>query len=270
MNRNYAFVSTCSREGWKEYGEKFVLSFLEHYPVSTRLYMYVDFKTSVKDERVIYRDIGECQGIDRFQGNIQNLYFAQGKKVVLDTHQQAHNPQIIWNARKFAYKVFSVEHCVLNSREDVITWVDADTIAFEPIELAFISSLIPPYCMLNYLGRAGKYTECGYVSYNKQHPLCRNFVRNFADLFRSGAIFALKEWHDSYVFDLLRYAYEKSCSVINYNISHAEMDHDHVFINSRLGKYLDHLKGPRKSEGRSRLSDIKADHGSAYWEAAKA
>jgi hypothetical protein len=258
MNRNYAFVSTCSRDGWTEYGEKFVRSFLKYYPASTRLYMYIDFAPTVKHDRIIYRNTSECYGLESFQNNIGRLPFARGKTIVSDLH-------IVWNAGKFAFKVFSVEHCVLNAEEDVVTWIDADTIAFRRMNLDFISSLIPPYCLLNYLGRSNKYTECGYVSYNKQDPLCDEFVRNFAELFRSGAIFSLKEWHDSYVFDLLRYVYEQYHGAMTYNISFREMGFDHVFINSPLGKYLDHLKGPRKAEGKSRQSDIKTDHGQSYW-----
>ena len=267
MNRSYAFVSTCSHEGWKEYGEKFVASFIEFYPEDTHLYMYVDFKPTIRNDRVTYRDIVLCDGLDDFQSNLKGLSFGRGKFIVSDLHAQAHSPQIIWNASKFSYKVFSVEHCVRHSIEDVVTWVDADTIAFRAIDRELISSLIPPYCLLNYLGRGEKYTECGYVSYNRQHPLCAKFVSNFAELFRSGAIFSMKEWHDSYIFDLLRYVYEQFYSVTNYNISSDVMEYDHVFINSSLGGYLDHLKGPRKIEGRSRAADLKANHATAYWAA---
>ena len=239
--------------------------FVENFPVSTHLYMYIDFKPSISDSRITYRKISDCVGLDDFQKKMNRNPYAKGKEIVQDLHRQSHNSHILWNAAKFSFKVFSVEHCVLNSVEDVVTWIDADTLAFQNLSLSMISDLIPPYCMVNYLGRLTKYTECGYVSYNKQHPLCASFVRDFAELYRTGAIFALKEWHDSYVFDLLRYAYERDHSVLNFNISHNEMEHDHVFINSILGKYLDHLKGPRKSEGRSRLSDLKAKHDTAYW-----
>jgi len=268
MNRSYAFVSTCSHDGWKEYGEKFVKSFIDHYPVDAHLYMYIDFSPTIKHERVTYRKISDCYGLDDFQTYIKNLGFSKGKAIVSDTHDQAHSPHIIWNASKFSFKVFSVEHCVINSTEDVVTWVDADTIAFQDIGVEFISSIIPPYCLLNYLGRSEKYTECGYVSYNKQHPDCRKFVQDFADLFRTGAIFSMKEWHDSYIFDILRYVYEKFNNDINYNISFEVMEYDHVFINCSLGGYLDHLKGPRKSEGKSRQADLKASHATAYWSAA--
>ena len=227
--------------------------------------MYVDFKPSVFDPRVEYREIDRCEGLNAFHSDIARLDFAQGRTVVHSAHAQGHNPQVIWNARKFSYKVFVVEDCVTNAEADVVTWIDADTIAHTDLSIEYIASLIPPYCLLNYLGRDLKFSECGYVSYNRQHWGCTQFVTDFADLYRSGAIFGLKEWHDSYVFDLLRNVYESRYRATTFNISADCSAMDHVFINSSLGLYLDHLKGPRKSEGRSRASDLKVSHGRNYW-----
>ena len=42
-------------------------------------------------------------------------------------------------------------------------------------------------------------------------------------------------------------------------------DYDHVFINSELGKYIDHMKGPRKNEGKSRSTDIYTERKESYW-----
>lgn len=266
MNRRYSVVSTCSEEGWHEYGTQFVDSFLWHFPEDVSLIFYVDFEAPIKSPRIIYRHLNECYGLDDFQRSISALPFAKGHAVVHDLHRQAHNPHIIWNARKFSFKIFSVEHAVLNAADDVVMWVDADTVAFRDLDRKFLSSLAPSACMLSYIGREGKYSECGFVAYNVRHWACAKFVRNFADLYRSGTIFGFKEWHDSYVFDLIRSAYEQEYGVRNYNISFDEMLNDHAFVNCQLGKYLDHLKGPRKGEGRSRASDLTVKHDDVdYW-----
>jgi hypothetical protein len=39
----------------------------------------------------------------------------------------------------------------------------------------------------------------------------------------------------------------------------------HPLINSEWGAYLDHLKGDRKTTGRSKLSDLKVKRTEAYW-----
>lgn len=270
MNRKMAFVSTCAEDGWDEYGENFVTSFIEHFPDDAILYFYKDFKVKLKHPRVIYRNIDACIGLSRFQDQVAQHRFATGKAIVHDGHAAAHDPGVIWNARKFSFKVFSVEHAVLNSDADVVSWVDADTIAFRPVSKDLIEEMIPPYCMTSYLGRAKLYSECGYVSYNRQHPWTADFVRQFAGLYRDGVVFGMKEWHDSYVYDVLRTAFEHQFGVQNYNISHAEMATSHVFINSKIGLYLDHMKGGRKAEGASRSGDLVVDHDIGYWTAKKA
>lgn len=269
MSRKMAFVSTSSQEGWAEYGETFVRAFIKHFPKDAVLYFYKDFKVPLKHPRVIFRNIDHCDGLLDFQDQVARHPFATGKAIVHDGHAAAHDPGVIWNARKFSFKVFSVEDAVLNSDADVVTWVDADTVAFRSVPNRLIEGLIPPFCMTGYLGRANLYSECGYVSYNRQHPWTETFVRQFASLYRDGVVFGMKEWHDSYVFDVLRTAFEHRYGVQNYNISYEEMATSHVFINSEIGLYLDHMKGGRKAEGASRGGDLVVEHDVAYWKAKK-
>jgi hypothetical protein len=263
-----SFVTTCSLDGWNEYGKKFVESFIKYFPEDTILYIYVDFKTGIKHPRVIVRNIENCDGLSQFQEKIKNMPFATGKRVVSDMHSTAHSPHIIWNARKFSFKVFSVEHAVLSASEDVVTWIDADSIAFQTIPKEMIEDLIPCYCMVSYLGRNKKYSECGYVSYNRQNPLTALFVTIFADLFRNGEVFSLKEWHDSYIFDVVRTYFEIHYGVENFNISYDVRYADHVFINSAIGDYIDHLKGGRKEKGQSDISDLLRPNKQPYWRSA--
>ena len=265
MTRKMAFVSTSSEDGWAEYGETFVNAFIKFFPEDTVLYFYKDFKVKLKHPRVIYRNIEDCDGLMRFQDQVARHPFATGKRIVHDGHAAAHDPGVIWNARKFSFKVFSVEDAVLHSDADVVTWVDADTVAFRRVPQALIEAMIPPYCMTSYLGRAKLYSECGYVSYNRQHPWTETFVRQFAQLYRDGAVFGMKEWHDSYVFDVLRTGFEHQFGVQNYNISYAEMATNHVFINAQIGLYLDHMKGGRKAAGASKGGDLVVDHDIGYW-----
>jgi hypothetical protein len=166
----------------------------------------------------------------------------------------------------FSFKVFTVEHAVLNAEEDeVMVWLDADSLAFDSVDADLLESTIPADAMLGYLGRSWKYSECGYVAYNLGHPATAAFVTAVADMYRTGAIFSLKEWHDSYVFDVVREHFEQRLGAHTFNISADVADLDHVFVNSDLGRRIDHLKGGRKSEGRSRSSDLQRHADVAYW-----
>jgi hypothetical protein len=43
----------------------------------------------------------------------------------------------------------------------------------------------------------------------------------------------------------------------------------HPFINSDLGKYMDHMKGDRKNLGHSEPRDIKLHEDNPYWRSIK-
>ena len=71
-----------------------------------------------------------------------------------------------------------------------------------------------------------------------------------SDMYDNGQLFNEKEWHDSYIFDVVRLNLEKkNCK--NFNISKlglkSSTDILNVFDNSVLGKYMIHFKGNRKS-----------------------
>ena len=75
------------------------------------------------------------------------------------------------------------------------------------------------------------------------------------EIYLSGEIFSLKEWHDSWIWDHVRREFEKS-NIVFKNLSGEKFEQlEHPFVNCNLGKYFDHLKGPRKSAGYSPKED---------------
>jgi len=78
-----------------------------------------------------------------------------------------------------------------------------------------------------------------------------------------GGIFKLMEWHDSFVFDAVRKKH--SLNSLDWS-GHIIAGEGHPLINSDWGAYLDHLKGARKDQGRSKDSDLKVKRTEAYWQ----
>jgi hypothetical protein len=92
-----------------------------------------------------------------------------------------------------------------------------------------------------------------------------DFLKEFQRVYddAENGIFTMKEWHDSFVFDVVR----KSITLAQHDwSSHLISGEGHPLINSEWGAYLDHLKGDRKSLGRSKLSDLKIKRTEAYWQ----
>jgi len=88
-----------------------------------------------------------------------------------------------------------------------------------------------------------------------------DFQRLYDDA--EGGIFRLVEWHDSFVFDVVRKNHQ--LNELDWS-GHLITGEGHPLINSEWGAYLDHLKGDRKHVGRSKLLDLKVKRTEAYWQ----
>ena len=55
-----------------------------------------------------------------------------------------------------------------------------------------------------YLDRPEWHSCASLVGWDLNHPRSKDFFQSYANLIRSGAIFLLPQWHDSYVLDYLR------------------------------------------------------------------
>jgi hypothetical protein len=82
------------------------------------------------------------------------------------------------------------------------------------------------------------------------------FWERFANQYRKDKLLNQQEWHDSYIFDVVRSSMEAD-GMINSSITPGYVK-GHPFIDSFLGEYMDHLKGPkRKAAGRSAKTESK-------------
>ena len=74
------------------------------------------------------------------------------------------------------------------------------------------------------------------------------------------------EYHDSYLFwQLVKKHSANGMQTTNLSRGHPHRPGVHVFINSPLGEYMDHLTGKRKKDGRSKPTDIYYKRDADYW-----
>jgi hypothetical protein len=154
--------------------------------------------------------------------------------------------------------------------------MDADTFVHSDWSHKEFNNLLPNNTWLTYVGRGkGSQTwpECGFYGMNLNHPVCHEFLKEFERVYEDAdnGIFKLEEWHDSYVFGHILNNMKKNFpNVLDYS---AEMylreaktgGGGHPLINSVLGKWMDHMKGVRKDEGRSRTQDLMVKRTEGYW-----
>lgn len=221
-------VTSMSAAGYELYGRRFVQT-AHHWPVPVTVY-------SEDDLPIPYRPF---------------LDMAPLPEDTTDDYR--------FQAKKFSYKVF----CILDSAKvgGKLIWIDADTVAFRRIPQVFLESLLPKGKWIAYLGRERMHSECGFVIYDCDK--LGAFFDAWRGLYVTGELFKLAEWHDSFVFDYLR----EKMKIPSENISGPGKTAHHPFINSPLGKYLDHMKGARKHKGRSPRSDLVWKRPEEHWNA---
>src|SRR6056300_1661932 len=271
-------VITSYKPGtWGSFAKRGIHSMVEQFPPEVDIFLYCEEQQQKDvDDRITCVDLAQAEPeLLKFKDKYKDDPTANGQiKQIEGGVRRSPNLQgldkdkdsFLWDAVRFANKVFCVVNAVRNSDGyDYVLWIDADTFTFRPVPLDFFSKLLPKETMLTYLGRENPtlgdgsvYPECGFVGYNLKHPETQNFINDWEKLYTTGDVFKILEWHDSYVFWHLSKMYraEKNIQVNDIGYHKGVKGH-HVFINSELGLYMDHMKGKRKKVGSSGKNDLR-------------
>lgn len=284
--RAIAAVTTCNKAGYERYGRRMLQSFVRHWPREIQLYFYAeDFSPEVQNSRVFVLDLlTSCPDLAAFKERHRENLRAHGRppplsRVVLKHKKRKPGTAIclpklkirwvkgrsyLWEAVRFSHKMFAIFDAVERCGADVLFWVDADVFTFADVPLGYLDSLVPGNCLLSFLSRPN-YSECGFVGYNLRHPAIHTFMASFKRLYTDDTLFMEKQYHDSWLFDVLRRKLE-SVGYETHDIADGlGARGGHVFINCSLGKYMDHAKGGRWTRGASREADLFALREEAYW-----
>lgn len=264
-----AVVTTFHEKGLKEYGQRMIDTFCKNWPEEILLHIYPEnCNPIIRDHNhVTLKRLEEIQELIIFKNKWKDVPKATGwcKDSTQKHPDKTQKIGFKWDAVRFSHKVYAIFHCAKETNADILIWMDADTICHSPITIENLKNLIPYEKDLCYLGREGKYSECGLYSMNLRSQTVQNFLREFQRMYddADNGIFTLTEWHDSFVFDAVRKKFPLNELNWSAGIVNGE---GHPLINSDWGAYLDHLKGDRKGMGRSTLSDLKVKRTEAYWQ----
>lgn len=278
--RRLAAVTTCSAQGYELYGRRLLTSFDRHWPDEVPLHVYAEgFEPDVPSPRIVQHDLlGSCPDLLAFRERHADNPAANGRprlpvrlvanwrKLKVRIRRVTEDDMFRWDAVRFAHKSFALFHAAARSDADVLFWLDADIVCFSDIPKSFLEQLVPDDCLVAYLARPN-HSECGIVGYNLRHPAMRTFLERFEKLYVNDLFFQEAEYHDAYLFDRLRRKFERYGHRSHDMAEGAGLACRHVFVNSALGQYMDHLKGERKSRGRSHAEDLRSARTEAYWAA---
>ena len=269
--KRYTVITTFNQQGLDKYGQRCISTFEQFWPAEVDLVVYTEkctpriTKPNVKCIDLIANSKHCKRFIKRHKDNPE----ANGGIGPHNERIWKPNKHFKWQGLRFSYKVFSIYHAMQNIDTEWVIWLDADTLTHSTVTMDFLDSVSPKDCVVTHLGRGDRYhSECGWVGYNKTNPMCSDFVEDFASMYKNDTMFDYPEWHDSYLFDVQRKLYRDNRGAQFHNLN---PDPDlkglagHPFVNSELGKYMDHMKGERKTFGHSEPRDIKLHTDLPYW-----
>lgn len=272
----YLFVTSFNKAGYNLYGKRMLESFLTNWDEQFKIMVYFEDlsldKSLREHPRIILRDINHVPDLILFKNRHAKNLKAHGY------YHNEHHKEFQYDAVRFSHKVFALYDCFISKVVPCksMVWIDADTYTFGKVPPEFIEKVAPRNFWgssgdgkqkygICYLGRTAQHSECGFVAYNCTHPMMHEFWDAFANLYKTDSLFALPEWHDSFLFDHVRKLFEIK-GMVNLNLT-PHMSKGHPFINCDLGMYMDHMKGSRKKNGRSRKTErlIKGPDQPDWW-----
>ena len=273
-------VTTFHKPGLEQYGQRFLDSFAQRVDKKIKLLVYAESCQPINpdpDQIKIFDQFEALPKLNQFKSTWGNVPKANGipPEDIKARRPRDWHKEFKWHAIRFANKVYAVFDACQRS-QDWCVWMDADTFVHSDWSYNDFKKQLPDNVWLTYVGRGkGSQTwpECGFYGMNLRDPVCKLFLEEFERMYEDAenGIFKLEEWHDSYVFgDILARYKARDPNVLDYS---AEMylkeaktgGGGHPLINGILGTWIDHMKGVRKQEGRSRAKDIMVNRSESYW-----
>jgi hypothetical protein len=120
------------------------------------------------------------------------------------------------------------------------------------IDNDFIKKTCPGNKCISYIGRKGKYSECGFVGYNLDRLETRRFLELWENFYLSGEFVNHSETHDSWTFDYIRKSFDNSELFCDLNA--ASTTDKNPFANSLIGTHIVHAKGSDKIKTTAKLN----------------
>lgn len=249
-------VTTMNKSGWEETGRRMATSFNQRWPAEAMpLTVYAeDFEPDVPVE---VRQLPDW--LAEFKQLHQRNPSAKGMRNGAYDYR--------FDAVKFAHKVAALTDFGLGLSDGVMIWLDADTFTHADVTVEWLEGLFPEPAYLAWLDRFNSHPECGFVMYRASHSYHHLFMESYRNLYTSGDLFRLEQTNDCAALQhvvLAKMLKGKIAAPVSLS---GDKSWHHPFVNGPLGERLDHLKGLRKQEGRSRRRDTRQPRTEEYWRA---
>lgn len=231
MNKQISIVTTFSDKGYEDYGRNFLESCSNFLDPKINLIVYKDNVNINPSQRM---------SIFNLEQSVPDL--TKFKK--RNSFRDESNIKFQYQSIRFSHKVYALYNAAMTSDSRYLIWLDSDTEFYDKVTPEYFHKFLPEGYLVGYLGRTGEaFSECGFMIYDLHNPYAKEFFERFKWYYDSDELYKLPEWHDSFVFDVVRKEFESTNKIKAKNLSEAFNKHH---FNAVLDGYAMHLKGDRK------------------------
>lgn len=190
-------VTSFGPSGYDLYGKTFLHTFTRY--VDSDLVVYVEGTENIPDfshEKIIYRNLLDVKGL---RETLRHTMFPAARGLLFGSQDRNYK----YDVHRFCRKSFAqIDAAVEFSGRggECLYWIDADVEFLDSFDLPSLDG-----AYMAYLGRTNVHSCASFIGWNLRHPLNKNFFEHYFNLYVTGTVFALPEWHDSYIVDWLRH-----------------------------------------------------------------
>ena len=222
---------------WERYGEKFVSTFSKFWPSKVELWIFTD--KPLPTDRAHQVLLSSVSAYTKFM----DKYGSDRKAMGYGCSDAKTDPEKrFWkkDAAKWGPQGL-VPRVALDGlgSGDLLCWLDADVETIDAVPLHWINVLLAG-ADVACLQRERQHSEIGFWAARvgvKTIPA----IKRFSELYESGDVFGLSEWHSAFVFDQ---AIASCPDLAIRNLS--PIGRGHVWPGSQLARYTIHKKGKIK------------------------
>lgn len=232
---NIKLISTFSDSGYHDYAKFFVDSCIKNLK-------YIDV--------VIYKDNVELHDI----GHVKFLNLEKTCPDLVEFKKRNSGKtfkDFRFDGVRFAHKVYATIHASREENLDYLIWLDADTEIYDTITPEYLINFLPKGKFVGYIGRDTA-TETGFLIFDMKHPVAKKFFDRYEWYYNTDAIYDQPEYHDGFIFDVLRKEFEKEEKINSQNISPIGVTKNH--FNAAFDGYMLHFKGGRKEKREEQIA----------------
>jgi hypothetical protein len=222
-------ISTFSDKGYHDYAKNFVESCFKHIK-DVDVVIYKDTIDIKNKENVSFLPLEDsCPNLVNFKKRNSDKNFKDFK----------------FDGVRFSHKVYATIHASRENNLDYLIWLDADTEIYDTVDPAYFLKFLPKGKFVGYVGRDTA-SETGFLMFDMKHPEAKNFFDRYEWYYNSDAIYNLEQYHDGFVFDVVRKEFEIDRRIFSHSVSPPGVTKQH--FNAAFDGYMMHYKGEGKEK----------------------